>query len=102
MSTRDAGEQRSLLRVIATILQLTQQEVAGIETRITEMEKTMVSTLLLLLLLLMMLMLLMLSLHESPMRSYHGCEYVEVTLVTLHADFMRTVSHVSSSLALLS
>ena len=101
MSTRDAGEQRSLLRVIATILQLTQQEVAGIETRITEMEKTMVSTLLLLLLL-MMLMLLMLSLHESPMRSYHGCEYVEVTLVTLHADFMRTVSHVSSSLALLS
>ncbi|CAM9610525.1 unnamed protein product, partial [Laminaria digitata] len=42
MSTRDAGEQRSLLRVIATILQLSQQEVAGIETRITEMEKTMV------------------------------------------------------------
>ena len=29
--------------MIATILQLTQQEVAGIETRIAELEKTMVS-----------------------------------------------------------
>lgn len=44
MSTRDAGEQRSLLRVISTILQLTKQEVASVEERITELEKTMVTT----------------------------------------------------------
>ncbi|CAM9707967.1 unnamed protein product [Ectocarpus sp. 8 AP-2014] len=42
MSTRDAGEQRSLLRVISTILQFTKQEVADVEARITELEKTMV------------------------------------------------------------
>ncbi|CAN0376015.1 unnamed protein product, partial [Hapterophycus canaliculatus] len=42
MSTRDAGEQRSLLRVISTILQLTRQEVAAVEARITELEKTVV------------------------------------------------------------
>lgn len=43
MSTRDAGEQRSLLRVISTILQMTRQEAADVEGRITELEKTMVS-----------------------------------------------------------
>lgn len=43
MSTRDAGEQRSLLRVISTILQLTRQEVAAVEIRIAELEKTMAS-----------------------------------------------------------
>lgn len=42
MSTRDAGEQRSLLRVISTILQLTKLEVAAVEARIAELEKTMV------------------------------------------------------------
>lgn len=43
MSTRDAGEQRSLLRVISTILQLTREEVAAVEARIAELEKTMVT-----------------------------------------------------------
>lgn len=43
MSTRDAGEQRSLLRVISTILQMTRQEAADVEARISELEKTMVS-----------------------------------------------------------
>lgn len=43
MSTRDAGEQRSLLRVISTILQLTREEVAAVEARIIELEKTMVT-----------------------------------------------------------
>lgn len=43
MSTRDAGEQRSLLRVISTMLQLTKDEVAAVEARIAELEKTMVS-----------------------------------------------------------
>lgn len=43
MSTRDAGEQRSLLRVISTILQMTRQEAADVEARIAELEKTMVS-----------------------------------------------------------
>eukprot|EP00903_Cladosiphon_okamuranus_P018928 g17409.t1 len=42
MSTRDAGEQRSLLRVISTILQMTRQEAADVEARIAELEKTMV------------------------------------------------------------
>lgn len=43
MSTRDTGEQKSLLRVIATILQLTKMEIAAVEARIVELETTMVS-----------------------------------------------------------
>lgn len=43
MSTRDAGEQRSLLRVISTMLQLTKDEVAAVEARIAELERTMVN-----------------------------------------------------------
>lgn len=42
MSTRDTGEQRSLLRVISTMLQLTQEEITAVEARITELERTMV------------------------------------------------------------
>ena len=42
MSTRDTGEQRSLLRVISTILQLTRLEVEAVEARIAELERTMV------------------------------------------------------------
>ncbi|CAM9224838.1 unnamed protein product [Ascophyllum nodosum] len=41
MSTRDTGEQRSLLRVISTILQLTRLEVEAVEARIAELERTM-------------------------------------------------------------
>lgn len=43
MSTRDAGEQRSLLRVISTMLQLTKDEVTAVEARIAELERTMVN-----------------------------------------------------------
>lgn len=43
MSTRDTREQRSLLRVVGTILQLTRAEIDSVEARIAELERTMVS-----------------------------------------------------------